>query len=79
MGSFLRCQGFSLAVVLRLQSSGSVVATLGLSCPMAYRVLVSRPGIKHISPAFDGRLLTTGPPEKFHLTPTPIPHLQFFC
>ena len=75
----LRCQGFSLAVVLSLQSSGSVVVTLGLSCPMAYRILVSRPGVKPISPAFEGGLLTTGPPEKFHLTPTPIPHLQFLC
>ena len=33
----------------------------GLSCPVACGILVSQPGIKHVSSAFKGRFSTTGP------------------
>ena len=42
--------GISLAVVHRL------------SCPVAFRILVARPGIELASPALQGEFLTTGPP-----------------
>ena len=42
--------GISLAVVHRL------------SCPVACRILVARPGIELASPALQGEFLTTGPP-----------------
>ena len=45
--------------------AGSAVAVCGLSCPAASGILVPWPGIKPVSPAFQGRLLTTAPPEKF--------------
>ena len=44
-----------------LQHVGSVVAVSGLSCPVACGVLVPSTGIKHVSPALEGRLLSTGP------------------
>ena len=54
---------------LSLQLAGSVVATRGLSCSVAYEILVLRPGIKSTSPPLEGRFLTTGPPEKSLLNP----------
>ena len=36
----------------------------GLSCSMACRILLPRPGIEPVSPALAGGLLTTGPPGK---------------
>ena len=36
----------------------------GLSCPAACGILVPRPGIEPMSPALEGRFLTTGPPGK---------------
>ena len=39
---------------LYLQHSGSVVASQGLSCPLACRILVPQPGIKSVSPALEG-------------------------
>ena len=50
----------------RLSSCGtlaSVVAAPSLSCPTACGILVSQPRIKPTSPALEGRVLTTGPPE----------------
>ena len=36
-----------------------LVATLTLSCPMAYEILVPRPGMEPLSPALEGGVLTT--------------------
>ena len=38
---------------------------LGLSCPVACGILVPRPGIEPLSPALEGRFLTTGPQRKY--------------
>ena len=44
---------------------GSFVVACGLSCPTACEILVSRPGIKLMSPAWQCRgFLTTEPPWK---------------
>ena len=43
---------------------GSLVVARGLSCPVACGILVSRPGIKLVSPALQDQFLTTGPPGK---------------
>ena len=40
----------------------------GLSCSKACGILISRPGIKPVSPVLVGGFLTTGPPEKSHLS-----------
>ena len=50
MGSALRCAGFSLIEVYRL------------SCPIACGIWVPPTGIEPISPALQGRFLTTAPP-----------------
>ena len=42
----------------------SLVAAHRLSCPTACRILVPCPGIEPMSPALEGRFLTTGPPGK---------------
>ena len=48
-----------------LECAGSVVVVRGLSCPAtAYGILVPRTGIEPVSPALEGRFLTTGPPGK---------------
>jgi len=60
-GSSLRCVGFSLVVVYGLSSCGAG----GLSCPKPCGILVPRPGVEPMSPALEGRFLTTGPPGKF--------------
>ena len=44
------------------RTRGSEVVVRGLGCPEADEILVPRPGIQPLSPAFEGRLLTTGPP-----------------
>ena len=47
---------------------GSVVLSR-LSCPKASGILVLPPGIEHVSPAFQGRFLTTGlQRESLHLS-----------
>ena len=56
----LQPSGFSLVEGPRF----SVVAVRGLSCPMACGILVPQPGIEPMSPALEGRVLTTGPPGK---------------
>ena len=38
---------------------GSEVVVRGLGCPEACEILVPRPGIQPLSPAFEGRFLTT--------------------
>ena len=43
---------------------GSAVVVHRFSCRMAGRILVPRPGIKHLSSALQGGFLTTGPPTK---------------
>ena len=49
-----------------LQSAGSVIVVLGLSCSVACRILVSQPGIGPTSPAQQGEFLNTGPPGKIY-------------
>ena len=44
---------------------GSVVVVLRLSHPAAYGILIPWPGIEPMSPALEGRFLTTGPPGNF--------------
>ena len=51
----LGCLGFSLVVVHRFSSSGTLS-----SCLSAGGILVAHPGIKPVSPAFQGEFLTTG-------------------
>ena len=46
----------------RLWHLDSVIVVHGLSCSVACRILVSRPGIEPTSPALQGRFLTTGSP-----------------
>ena len=49
--------------------TGSAVTVLGLSCSAACGILVPHPRIKLMSPALQGRFLTTGPPGKsLHMT-----------
>ena len=47
-----------------LGSQFSLVVAHRLGCPMAGGTLVPRLGIKPMSPALEGRFLTTGPPRK---------------
>ena len=49
---------------LSLRHVGALVVAHGLSCPAACGILVPRPGIEPVSPALEGRFLTTGPPGK---------------
>ena len=64
--------------------TGSVSVLLRLSCSAACGILLPHPGIEPMSPALQGRFLTTGPQEKsFLLFPdsdlkiyTPYPFLQ---
>ena len=50
---------------LSLQRKDSLVLALGLSsCSTTCGILVPRPGIEPVSPAWQGGLLTPGPPEK---------------
>ena len=58
------CHVRSFVAARGLQSTGSVVVARGLSCSAACGILVPRPGIEPVSPALQGRFLTTGPPGK---------------
>ena len=49
---------------LSLRSASSVVVAGGLSCPVAYGILVSGSGIEPTSPALEGGFFTTGPRRK---------------
>ena len=42
-----------------LWPQGLFIAACGLSCPVAYEILVPRPGIEPTSPALEGGFLTT--------------------
>ena len=46
------------------ESTGSVAMALGLSCPEACGISGHQPGIEPMSPAPQGRFLTTGPPVR---------------
>ena len=48
----------------QLWCTGSVVVAQGLSCSKACGILIPWPGIKLMSPALEGRFLTSGPPGK---------------
>ena len=54
--------GMRLSLWMRCE--GSVLATHGLSCPVACGILDPWPGIKPIPPTLEGTFLTTGPPGK---------------
>ena len=47
-----------------LEHVGSATVVIWLSCLVAFGILVPRPELDLMSPAFQGRLLTTGPPWK---------------
>ena len=49
-----------------LWSSNSLIVAQGFSYSEAIGILVSESGIKPMSPALEGRFLTTEPPEKSH-------------
>ena len=60
--AFFHCLG---QLLLQSESAqASVIVAPGLSCPAAHGILVPRPGIEPLSPALEGRFLTTGPPGK---------------
>ena len=63
-GLFVVACGLSSCGARAPESLGSVVVALGLSCPAACGILVSRSGIEPVSPALESRFLTTGPPGK---------------
>ena len=44
---------------------GFLVVTHGLSCPSACGIPVPQPAVKPVSPALEGRFLTSEPPGKF--------------
>ena len=46
------------------EHTGSLVVARRLGCPKVYGILVPRPEMEPVSPAFQGRFLTTGPPGK---------------
>ena len=56
-----RTQAFSSWDLLLM---ASLVAALGLSCPLACGILVPVQGIEAVSPLLGGRFLTTGPPNE---------------
>ena len=64
VGTLVVAYGLSSCGVWAPQHVGSVVAACGLSCPAACGILVPRPGMEPVSPALEGRFLTTGPPGK---------------
>ena len=63
----LSCSAWDFCCIMRdlpLQQLNSLVAVCKLSCSTACGILVSQAGIEPISPALQGRFLTTGPPGK---------------
>ena len=61
--SFIGMPGLSSCDAWALEHVGSVVVARHLSFSMAYETLVPEPGIEPVSPALQGRFLTTGPPS----------------
>ena len=51
-----------------------VAVAFRLSCPEACGILAPEPGIKPVSPALEGRFLTTGPPGK-----SPFQEFYLYC
>ena len=70
--SVVACRLLSSCGVRAPEPSGSVAATRRLSCPVACGILVPWPGIKPVSPALEGRFLTTGPPGKSLPSSSPV-------
>ena len=60
MGSSLQALGV-LRVSRPPERAGSVVVNGVLSCPAACGILVPQPEMEPMSPALEGRFLTTGP------------------
>ena len=56
--------GSSVVVLSSCGLRASVVAGTWISCSMAGGIFVPQPGIEPMSPALQGRFLTTGPPGK---------------
>ena len=50
-----------------------------LSCPAACGILLTLPGIEHVSPALQGRFLTTVPPGKSTINYFLIKVYTLFC
>ena len=74
--SSLWCEDLSLPWHLLLRSMGSrcvgsVVTVHGLSCSVACGILLPGPGIEPMSPALQGRFLTTGPTRE-------VPEVRIF-
>ena len=61
---FIYSTALALIQDLLLWCAGSLAVALGLSGPSACGILVPGPGTEPVSPALQGRLLTTGPPGK---------------
>ena len=64
MDSLVVSHGLSSCCTWALELEGSVVVICGLSCSAVCGTLFPYPGIKPVSPALQGRFLTTGPAEK---------------
>ena len=61
-GLFVAVHGLSSSCGTRAsECTGSVAAARGLGCHTACGILVPQPGIEPVSPALEGRFLTTGP------------------
>ena len=65
--------GFCSRSTRTLEYTGSVVVAHELSRSVARGILVPQPGMKPVSPALQGRFLTTGPPGK---PPTNLFHIS---
>ena len=71
VGSCLVAHGLSSCGTRPLKRKGPVVVVHGLSCPLAWGILVSQPGMKPASPALQDRFLTIGPGKS--------PSFPFLC
>jgi len=60
----LRHTGFSCFGTRALEGTGSVTGVHRLRLPTACGILFPQPGIQPVSPALEGKFLTTGPPGK---------------
>ena len=63
-GSVVAVHRLSSCGTRALECAGSVGAARRLSYPAACGIVVPPPGIEPMSPALEGRFLTTGPPGK---------------
>ena len=60
---YLGCRCCYVQVFSNCSAHTSLVVSLRLSCPLVCEILDPWPGIKLVSPAFEGGFSTTGPPE----------------